>query len=194
MLTIYILLLQLLCSYQSSLNLLRQSMLYLDSGLCRLVGVQPVQVVHWHTQQLPIHKCSWQHSSRVCHCSVHPQFNQWSSLHPIINALMNKNTNKLFDSVVLALHLTVSLRVISNTKQSSTFKHGPQHTPEWCSKVHVMIMKQLLRNTIVLYSFCKKRFCYLGTHNWFSPTQVGIKRVSLPSLLQHSIRAFLLLC
>ena len=86
------------------------------SGLCRLVGVQPVQVVHWHAQQLPIRKGSEQDSSRVCHCVVYTQINEWNSFHPVVNTLVNQGTNYLLNGTVLTFRLTVGLRVISTTK------------------------------------------------------------------------------
>ena len=132
------------------------------SGLCRLVGVQPVQVVHWHTQRLTISKGSGWDSSRVCHCVVHTQLHEWNSLHPIVNTLMNKSTYNLLSGPVLAFRLTIGLQMVSTTIQSSHSEHGPQGTPERCSKTKVMIMNQPLRYTIVLYPICKEQFCYFG--------------------------------
>ena len=134
----------------------------LYSGLCRLVGVQPVQVVHWHTQRLPISKGSGRDSSRVCHCVIHTQLNEWDSFHPIINTLMNKSTYNLLHGTVLTFRLTVGLWVIGTTKQSSRSKHGPQRTPERRSETNVTVMNQPFWYTIVPYPICKEQFCYFG--------------------------------
>ena len=142
------------------LDLLRQSMPRLYSSLCRLVGVQPVQVVYWHTQRLPIHKGSRQDSSRVCHCVVHTQLNEWNSLHPIINTLMHKSMYNLLHGTVLSFRLTVGLRMVCTTKQSSHSEHGPQGTPERRSETNIMVMNQPFRYTIVPYPICKEQFCH----------------------------------
>ena len=86
------------------------------SGLCRLVGVQPVQVVHWHTQRLTVCKGSGRDPSRVCHCVVNTQFDKWNSFHPVVDTLVNQSTNYLLNGTVLTFRLTVGLRVISTTK------------------------------------------------------------------------------
>ena len=132
------------------------------SGLCCLVGVQPVEVVHWHTQRLPICKGSGRDSSRVYHCVVHTQLNERNGLHPIINTLVNKRTYYLLNSMVLMFRLTIYLRVVCTTKQSSHSEHGPQCMPEQRTKTNVMIVNQPFRYTIVLYPICKEQFCYFG--------------------------------
>ena len=86
------------------------------SGLCRLVGVQPVQVVHWHTQQLAVSKGSGRDSSQVCHYVVHTQLNELNGFHPIINTLMNKSTYNLLNGMVLLFRLTFGLRMVCTTK------------------------------------------------------------------------------
>ena len=141
------------------LDLLRQSMPRFYSGLCRLVGVQPVQVVHWHTQQLPISKGSGRGSSRVCHFIVHTQLSEWDSLHPIINTLVNQSTYNLLNGTVLTLRLTIDLRLVCTTKQSLHSEHDPQCMPEQRSKMNVTVMNQPLRYTIVPYPICKEQFC-----------------------------------
>ena len=77
-----------------------------------------------------ISKGSRQDSSRVCHCVVHKQLNEWNSLHPIINTLMNKSMYNLINRTVLFFRLTIGLQIGCTTKQSSCSKHGPQCTPE----------------------------------------------------------------
>ena len=130
------------------------------SGLCHLVGVQPIQVVHWHTQRLTISKSSGRDSSRVCHRVVHTQLNKWNSLHPIINSLMNKSTYYLLNGMVLSFCLTIGLRMVCTTKQSSCSEHGPQCMPERCSETNVTVVNQPFRNTIVPYPICKEKFCH----------------------------------
>ena len=144
------------------LDLLRQSMPCFYSGLCCLVAVQPVQVVHWHTQRLPICKGSGQDSSPVCHCVVYAQLNKWNDLHPIINTLMNQSTYNLLNGMVLLFRLTIGLQMVSTTKLSLHYEHGPQCTPEWHSKTNVPIMNQPLRYTIVPYPIRKEQFRYFG--------------------------------
>ena len=130
-----------------------------DSALYCLVVVQPIQAMHWHLQQLIICKGTGQHTSWVCHCIIYTQFHKWKSLHPIANTLMNKSINKLFDGAVLMFYLTVGLWVISTTKQCLHSEHVPQGTSEQCSKMHVMIVNQWFRNTMVSYPICKEQFC-----------------------------------
>ena len=151
------------------LDQIRQPMPRFYSGLCHLVGVQPVQVVHWHTQRLTISKGSGRDSSWVCHCVVHTQFDEWNSLHPIINTLMNKSMYNLFNGMVLSFRLTVGLRMVCTTKQSSCSEHGPQGTPEQRSKTNVTVMNQPFRYTIVLYLICKEQFCNFGCRQVILP-------------------------
>ena len=161
------------------------------SGLHRLVGVQPIQVIHWHTQQLTICKGSGWHSSRIHYHIVNAQLHECNSFHPIINPLVNKSMYNIFDSMVLTFHLIISLQMVSTTKQSLHSEHGPQGMPEWCSKTNVTIMNQPFRNIIVLYPICKEQFSTSGADKWFSSNQVGTMRVSLPRLLQDNISVFL---
>ena len=129
-LSISVLLLQLLRSYQSTLNLIKQSMPHFNSGLCRFFGVQPIQVVHRHSQQLTVSKGSRQYTSRICYCIVSTILQDWNSFHPINNSLMIKCMYDLFDGTVLMFCSTIGLWVIGTTKQSLHSEHGTQGKPE----------------------------------------------------------------
>ena len=139
------------------------------SGLCRLVGVQTVQEVHWHTQRLTVCKGSWRDPSRVCHCVIHTQFDERNSFHPIVNTLMNQGTNYLLNGTVLTFRLAVGLGVISTTKQSLRSEHGPQCTPERRSETNVTVVNQPLRYTIVPYPIRKEQFCHFGCRQAILP-------------------------
>ena len=139
------------------------------SGLCCLVGVQPVQVVHWHTQRLTVCKGSGRDSSRVCHCVVHTQFDKRNSFHPVINTLMNQSTYYLLNGMVLTFRLTIGLRMVCTAKQSLRPEHGSQCTPERRSKTNVTVMEQPFRYTTVPYPICKEQFCNFGCRQAILP-------------------------
>ena len=84
----------------------------LNLVLSSLHRMHAIEAINWHPQALSISQ--WQ-ASQLHNSVVHNQLNYGQTFNPV-PTLVCKCTNNLFDSTILALGLTIGLRIVSATK------------------------------------------------------------------------------
>ena len=137
-----------------------------------LYRVQTVQVVHRHAQRLTKRNVRWRQHSRVLHSAVHGKLNQRKGLHPIL-ALVRKCSHNLLNSTILPLSLTVSLRVISTTENSSRTKQTPQRLPKGRCKTYVTVVNNIPRYTKEPNPIIEKQLRHLRCSQLAFPRPAG---------------------
>ena len=133
------------------------------------------------------HYISWWHASRLRDSTAHNQLNHGQILNPI-STLIHESTNHLFNRAILVLCLTISLGMLSATKDSSCTYDTLQCFLKCSCEMSITIMQNHFRNAKEPNPIFEKQLSNFRSSELPFP-RPGTKRDSLPSLSTMTIRA-----
>ena len=126
--------------------------------LSSLRRMHAIKAINWHPQALTKHYIGRWHASQCCNSTVHNQLDHGLTFNPV-PTLVRKSMNHLFDSTVLALCLTIGLRMVSSAKDSLHTHVTAKWFPECSCETSIMIVQNYSQYSTEPNPIFEKQLC-----------------------------------